>query len=358
MGKVMPTKLADSNKKIMLSRLMVLVGSYGALFFLLNLVNYRVAISAIELAGVVFIFWMYQKVQNARLQSELACYATVFAVTLFCVIVVNIAYDHSNLSAYTWVYTIPVTSYLLLGTRRGFIVTSVFMAIVLLIYICALAAQQKTFLSAIETPNILISLFTVWLLSHIYELSNASTKWQLKQRAHTDPLTGLLNRFSLQSKFDKGIASNKSSDNNASQAIVVLDIDFFKHINDKYGHDVGDKVLTAFSEILKQQVSELGHVFRLGGEEFCILLPNHTADEAKVLTQGALDFAKKTGILPLHPEIRVSFSAGVACFPQDGVGLSRLLNCADRRMYAAKEAGKGRVVANGACEQNHESLVV
>ncbi len=172
---------------------------------------------------------------------------------------------------------------------------------------------------------------------------------KLQETAIRDSLTGLYNRRYLQ-EMTPALLAQVVRDGRYLTAIL-LDLDYFKRINDQYGHLAGDAVLVHFSTLLRQNSRTSDHVFRLGGEEFLIL---NLADRP----QGSVVLANKlrelVNRLPVHYQgydIPVSVSAGVSCcFGDQGEGsLSRLLSEADKALYQAKSAGRNRVVVHASC---------
>jgi diguanylate cyclase len=153
---------------------------------------------------------------------------------------------------------------------------------------------------------------------------------ELEKQMTLDILTGLLNRNYLFNHFD--YMSNQGS-------ILLLDLDGFKQVNDKYGHDVGDLVLIEVGNRIRQTIDHADLAIRFGGDEFVIILPNQTdshltAETARKLTNRLADWSNFD--YPIH----VSASIGIVPFPQEGNDLRSLLKKADSAMYQAKLNGK------------------
>jgi diguanylate cyclase (GGDEF)-like protein len=170
----------------------------------------------------------------------------------------------------------------------------------------------------------------------------------LTQIAHHDPLTGLPNRLLLRDRFNVTAASARRTDKGL--ALLLLDLDGFKQVNDTFGHDVGDRLLIAIGEALRNCVRESDTVARLGGDEFVVLLTN-LGDPAQEATLVAQKILERLGapVLAGDRYLVVTASIGVALYPADGSDLETVLKGADRAMYQAKQSG-GRTVRFAARE--------
>ena len=159
----------------------------------------------------------------------------------------------------------------------------------------------------------------------------------IAHEARTDTLTGLLNRHSLSDEFDKMTASKAKT-----VFAVLVDIDYFKTINDSFGHGTGDEVLIAIATCLQRAFRDTDRVFRIGGEEFLILLTDVDLQALYGRIAHLRHQTKLAGELLLPEDLPLQFSAGVATWPTDAETLSTLLDSADKRLYAAKQAGRNR----------------
>jgi diguanylate cyclase (GGDEF)-like protein len=164
----------------------------------------------------------------------------------------------------------------------------------------------------------------------------------LYQQAITDPLTQLNNRYLFQSLSKLRLEEAKR--HHTPLTLVEFDLDHFKQINDTYGHDIGDLVLKDFADTLKQNIRETDQLFRIGGEEFVLLMPLTTKEQAlevierireKLLNEGGIEYQGQ--------KIPYNFSAGIAQF-QDEKEVSELYKRADDNLYEAKNSGRGKSV--------------
>jgi len=167
---------------------------------------------------------------------------------------------------------------------------------------------------------------------------------RLEELANTDPLTGLCNRRCLMGVMERELKRSERTDLPIS--LVMVDIDFFKRVNDTYGHQQGDEVLIAVSELLRSHLRDYDQAARFGGEEFAVVLPatqlRHAVQAAERM-RAAADTLAFTGELS---ELRLTLSCGVATYPHPTVhSLDELIRAADDALYQAKRDGRNRVVA-------------
>lgn len=172
-----------------------------------------------------------------------------------------------------------------------------------------------------------------------------SHEQQLERMVHSDLLTGLPNRLRLQERL--GYAMAASDRDGQRLALVYLDLDGFKPINDNYGHDTGDRFLIALSKRLQESIREVDTLARIGGDEFAALLVNLADDDSyQPLVERLLTTASEPVIIG-DLSLRVTASMGVSFYPQDKAGAKpidgdELLSQADLAMYQAKQLGKNR----------------
>ncbi len=171
---------------------------------------------------------------------------------------------------------------------------------------------------------------------------NTALQALLSEQAQRDPLTGLYNRRYFDATLQREMA--RCTRERQPLSLMLIDVDFFKKINDGYGHQAGDEVLKKLALFLNQRARATDIVCRFGGEEFLVLLPNMPSDIAfERAEQWRLAFAESHTLLG---ELRLSatMSIGIATFPDDGTAPQELIQCADQAMYQAKSQGRNRVV--------------
>ena len=164
----------------------------------------------------------------------------------------------------------------------------------------------------------------------------------LQEQAMRDPLTGLYNRRYIQETLPRDLSRAKRE--GYPLALVMLDLDHFKWINDTHGHAAGDQVLKIVSALLIQGARESDMVCRYGGEEFLIALPGMSPEQAlKKVQAWCLELAQ-TDIHVGRAKVKVTLSAGIAVYPEHGTDADTLISHADRALYSAKDQGRNRVV--------------
>ncbi|TGN38073.1 GGDEF domain-containing protein [Marinobacter confluentis] len=171
---------------------------------------------------------------------------------------------------------------------------------------------------------------------------------QQRQRAMTDVLTQLPNREAWQERLETEYQRWRRYGNPLS--LAVLDIDLFKRVNDSYGHKAGDRVLQLVAKALRDRLRQTDFIARFGGEEFVVLFPETSAENAKVVLDGLRAHIRE---LPFHfrgDPVSVTFSAGVAGFEPDD-DADAAFDRADRSLYQAKDSGRDIVCIGGKTDQ-------
>ena len=167
---------------------------------------------------------------------------------------------------------------------------------------------------------------------------------KLELNAVTDPLTGLYNRRLFGESFEKEL--NRARRYTQPLSLVILDLHRFKEVNDKHGHPRGDEVLRATAATLKKALRTSDSAFRIGGDEFALLLPQTDSQQAVALSR-RVETVFAEMIRPLQLEVAVSMDHGVAIFPQDAEQTDQLIRIADERLYQQKHTNHKKTI-NGA----------
>ncbi len=158
---------------------------------------------------------------------------------------------------------------------------------------------------------------------------------KLQMQVEKDLLTEVLNRMAFEVYVNSSVNGNLGEE---SHALLLLDLDDFKQINDGYGHILGDHVLVATADILKACVRNSDYVGRLGGDEFAVFLKGANREQAAKKAGKICEALEREEIK--SNEAAVTCSIGIACFPQNGITFHELYQCADQALYQVKGNGK------------------
>ena len=165
---------------------------------------------------------------------------------------------------------------------------------------------------------------------------------ELRKSSYRDSLTGCHNRR----KLDEDILAAYSLANRSDEklAVLMLDLDYFKRINDTYGHAAGDSVLLTIAEIIRSQLRKHEFLYRYGGEEFVIILPATNASDAIILAERIrTSVANKKMDVGSSSPVTITVSIGIADNSRADTSIKDMINLADQALYAAKEEGRNRV---------------
>ena len=165
---------------------------------------------------------------------------------------------------------------------------------------------------------------------------------QLRDSSLRDGLTGLYNRRFLEEFIDK--VMSQAMRNNEHYAIMMLDIDFFKMVNDTYGHDAGDTIIKGLAETLTKNIRDADLAIRYGGEEFIVLLHNPTTEGAMRVAEKIHEAFNAKKFKVGNETIKKTISIGVAYFPQQGESVWKVIKYADTALYEAKNTGRNKIV--------------
>lgn len=200
----------------------------------------------------------------------------------------------------------------------------------------ALSQTMHIFRNYILVFVAVLLIVTLALIANMYRLSKRQNRL-LEQLSIYDPLTGTFNRRAFDHAAKTYCSRGKKS------VLIFFDIDFFKKVNDRFGHDVGDKLLKAFAGVLKNSFEDKGIVARFGGDEFVVLAEFSGKDDINARLIGVQEKMQEMDITEIAKEDRpeiLSFSAGAARYPYDSNDLSGLKKCADTALYHVKENGR------------------
>ncbi len=235
-------------------------------FAAVNGVPFIIVEAFVALYCLVFL-WRLPNIQYLRLWSG------ALLLMVFAIIAGGIATKAMHVDGFFWLMMMPPLSLLLLGLRAGALMTLLFGSIGVVLLITTQRLEDGT----LDVPlmvNAIVSYIAIWAMSYVYETRRLSVIHQLQQVASHDPLTGLYNRLHLETIFKRLQAQHRQSQ---QVALILIDVDYFKQLNDQYGHEAGDLVLVQLAEQLRRNSGANDWLFRVGGEEFCMLLAQSDA---------------------------------------------------------------------------------
>jgi diguanylate cyclase (GGDEF)-like protein len=184
---------------------------------------------------------------------------------------------------------------------------------------------------------------TFYILAHqfILGIKRVVLYEKVQELAIRDSLTQILSRRYFLERFNEEV--NRSRKLTYSLACLMIDIDFFKDLNDNYGHLVGDVILKEASKIIKDSIRQIDILGRYGGEEFCLALPETKKEEARFAAERIREAIEDKAIRAYDEDLKITISIGIAILPDDTTDAEALIDRADQALYKAKQTGRNRV---------------
>ncbi len=292
-----------------------------------NFLQGRTLLGAGSMLIVIIVSINAWLIRQKRYHHQITLFSLIPVVIFFLVIAIR----KQGIIGVLWCYPSVISFYMMLPERKAWLAN-----IALLIKAIPIAWY------IVDTPlaaRMIATLMAVSIFSAIFTHVIAQQQSELHETAITDQLTGLLNRALLQSNLEQSIQYNNRS--GEPMTILILDLDHFKDVNDTYGHDTGDIALKRFAEVLKERFRGTDKVFRLGGEEFLVLLyATNSVQSANI----AEELRNEVSTLKLIPNKSITVSIGVAGLRPSESWTTWMKRC-DENLYRAKAEGRNRVVA-------------
>lgn len=333
----------DRHKKMVLLVLLVFTIGGSWIFMVLNYWRGQWLLAMVEGITGALSLLIFVLVWRTQSNQKLHRLALLYVLIFFAVMMFAFASPGVSATIFVWSLAIPSVAYLLLGVGTGFWVTVIFLTISWVLYFDR-SLVDPVLQETVAYANVIMCAMLLWALSHTYELTNQRAKNKLHLLAIHDHMTGLYNRSAL-----SHIYTRKLTDSVADQqtlCLLLFDLDHFKKINDELGHAVGDAVLQAFARLLAAQGESNHSAFRVGGEEFILLLPSSSHKDAYQMAEQIRSQTEQM-VVGQAPSVRVTVSIGMAVAKTVEHSLEVVLKQADERMYLAKSQGRNRVVDQG-----------
>lgn len=310
----------------------------GAFIVKSNLSGIAVAVNGTAAAGALVTLIIFHKTDNIKTVTL----ATVF-IFLLTLSVFLLFSQHKNYGLY-WISIFPLLVYFLLNRKTAHIITLAYSALLLVFILTSNKNWEPAPFNLSSILNICGATFGIILVVGYFEISRREVYQMLEEKnrelerlAVTDHLTGLYNR----TKLDEIIAAeiNRTSRTGKKFSVIMADIDYFKSVNDKYGHITGDAVLTDIGGLLLKNCRKTDYVGRWGGEEFLVICPETDEKGAIILAEKLLGSVAAYRYMEGE---KITMSLGAASL-RPGDSWDSLLKRADDALYAAKYKGRCRV---------------
>ena len=198
-----------------------------------------------------------------------------------------------------------------------------------------------------ELLRFTLNIGSVWLLAYlagVFATAERRMRNAVVNMSRIDPLTGLFNRSQLFVMLEQEVQRTRRSDRGF--CLLMIDLDGLKAVNDTFGHHRGDEVLRLLGGVIRRSIRNLDNAYRLGGDEFLVLLPETDFVGAYVVGEKIRAGAEEVGLTVGSGELLTSVSIGLVSCPEDGNSAEELMIAADRAMYQAKSLGKNQVSGN------------
>ncbi|GAA61336.1 hypothetical protein P20652_3213 [Pseudoalteromonas sp. BSi20652] len=321
-------------------------GFLSVLFAIFNLtVNNFPLLGYIEICFSIYCILTYISLIHRPLQFW---QAVVMCILITLIVVLGTALASPRNGVFVWAFALPILYYLLLGKQYGVVLSASLLAIQM--YILGTKSNLSPFETFNLSLNLLCTYVSIWAISHVFEGSRSHFSKRLKNLALLDPLTGAGNRLSMSHYFEVELRDK------SQLYVLLLDLDYFKLINDEHGHGVGDKVLVEVATLLRIALGR-GYVFRVGGEEFA-LFSSFTSDEHALNTAEKIRAQVEDTRFDIDGlSINVTISIGAAKFRSTNT-LEDFVEQADKQLYKAKRFGRNKVYCKFKVEPEIEAASI
>ena len=299
---------------------------------------YMLAFTLLSISFILIVNYFYLKFSQKK---EIASFVIS---TLFFILFAYLIYSGGvNKTGPLWIYPFPMIVMFLLGFRQGILyMTLFFILIIFILFGLDISLYQNAF-----KLRIVLSLLLVTFLASVYEYLREKTfermnilSKQLEDSSNKDYLTQVYNRRGIHKELENACTHYHTDNKNFS--LIICDIDYFKKINDNYGHIAGDEVLKKVASEIKSIIRKDDVLARWGGEEFLVLLPNASMKAAYKVGEKIRKSIENTSFKYNKHTIAMTVSIGVA-EKDNELPISDIISQADAHMYAAKKEGRNTV---------------
>jgi len=336
-----------NNGELQQVRVIALFSLVGFLItFMMGLINiwgdnHTLTLSLFLMSLIYLMAFLSVKKNNLTLSAKISIYS-LFSMMFYLVFT-----GGSAQTGPLWIFIVAPVSVYVLGLKQGLINLTIFLSLVCGIMFFPQDIIQHAQYTAEFKLRLILSFITMTFLSGLYEYSRMLSYQNALELSHkyqrlamSDPLTKLANRRSALAVLQQ--EKSRFPRNNEPLSVLLCDLDHFKIINDKHGHNCGDMVLKALSQVFIDNVRQQDCVARWGGEEFLFILPQTSAAQAAIIAEKIRASVQDHTLECLKQQINVTISIGVSQLTQDQ-SIDELINNADKCLYQAKTLGRNRV---------------
>lgn len=322
-------------KLLLLNSFLIFGGTALFITFIYWLLMDNIALVIIDFiaSGV---FWILLFALRTSKNIPRIVLASSIATALACLVFLHV--NKTQDIGIVWAYITIIYLILLNGYKKGSLLALIFYCLLSLDIYFYYNDWVEVGWSGTSTLRFTITSLLIALLANTSEYTFSNLQKKFSQISNTDPLTEISNRRKLDATLDYELKKQQRLENHLS--LAIMDVDNFKSINDTFGHSQGDSVLKKISQILILNIREMDTVGRWGGEEFCIIFPSTSLENAVLLLERIREEINK---YDFHIPQKITCSFGVSCSTGLNTNADKLITMADDALYEAKENGKNRV---------------
>ncbi len=325
---------------VILHALMYLVTGVCFIFIFINFFLEKYFLASFEFFGCLinlFLLITFKKIIQSSFINQFILGYSFYILSSMMMVFLN---DNVTSLVYVWMFLIPCVGYIVNGIRAGFWMTGSFSAITFFIYLFKSQAEYGT-INITQLLNVLFALLVSWILAHIYEKMKENMTGKLVELTTIDPLTKLKNRGYLYRVYQKFRGKKVG--------LILLDLDCLKLVNKQYGYLAGDILLMDVSRILIENKVDNAHLFRIGDDEFAILMPTTDCSNCLSLTKQIFAEIKQNKTMFKNHVIQPKLGMAISCIQADGNNLDELLTDTYELLKQAKRSQDDRIAVSVDC---------
>lgn len=334
----------ENYRKIILHNIILLLTILYLIIFGVDTLikgNYIFAVSDFIVVLILIVIYISIRISQRFNILNLIGLSVISLLFYYNIITTGIAF-----AGFLWTYALPPATLFLLGGKKGALYNAVF-----LIAVCVFFYFDNDKYTTELKIRYLASYITVFAISYFYEYVRSITQDNLTKKnkeirntlqklthlAYHDPLTGLENRKAFYEQLELSLLAAQRPQDVVFKAVLFIDLDNFKDINDTMGHAVGDRILQKTASRLKKLLRRIDGIYRIGGDEFTVVLQNMTFEiDAGLVADKIIRKLSKPLEIDGH-QIFMSASIGISLYPKDGTDVPTLVKHSDLAMYDAKK---------------------